>query len=358
MKILVTGGAGFIGSNFIRHILKNSPSNKIINLDKLTYAGNLENLTKGMCFAKGINSHPNPKKGRPSPFHIRERSNYKFIKGDICNSNLVKRLMSGCDCVINFAAESHVDRSILKPDEFIKTNFYGTYTLLEAAREKGVKRFIQVSTDEVYGSIEEGSSKETDRLLPSSPYSSSKASADLLALSYHTTYGMDVIVTRSTNNFGPYQYPEKFIPLFIINAIEGKALPLYGDGRNVRSWIYVEDNCKGISLLIRKGKSGEVYNIGSPDEAANIDVARLILKFLKKDESLIRFVKDRPGHDRRYSVDCQKIKSLGWKQKLDFEKMLEKTVRWYSDNRTWWMKIMKKKAAYQSYYRRQYGMKV
>ncbi|MBI3009126.1 MAG: dTDP-glucose 4,6-dehydratase [Candidatus Omnitrophica bacterium] len=335
MRILVTGGAGFIGSNFIRHILKRCPSYKIINLDKLTYAGNLENL-------KNVRSHPN----------------YNFVQGDICNPAVVRKLMSGCDCVVNFAAESHVDRSILEPDAFIKTNFLGTHILLEAARENGIKRFLQIGTDEVYGSIENGSFKETAPLLPSSPYSSSKASADLLALSYHTTYGMNVIVTRSTNNFGPYQYPEKFIPLFVINAIEGKELPLYGDGLNVRSWIHVEDNCRGIFLLMKTGKPGEIYNIGSSTEMANIKVARLILKFLRKDESLIRFVKDRPGHDRRYSVNSEKIRLLGWKELSDFKKMLEKTVKWYNENHSWWMKIRKKKDTYQNYYKRQYGGKI
>ena len=335
MKILVTGGAGFIGSNFIKHILKRYPSYKIINLDKLTYAGNLENL-------KNVTRHPN----------------YKFVKGDICNPALVHKLMSGCDCVVNFAAESHVDRSILEPDAFIKTNFLGTHTLLEAARENGIKRFLQIGTDEVYGSIENGSFNETAPLMPSSPYSSSKASADLLALSYHTTYGMNVIVTRSTNNFGPYQYPEKFIPLFVINAIEGKELPLYGDGLNVRSWIHVEDNCRGISLLMKMGKPGEIYNIGSSTEMANIKVARLILKFLRKDESLIRFVKDRPGHDRRYSVNSEKIRLLGWKELSDFKKMLKNTVKWYNDNHSWWMSIRRKKDTYQNYYKRQYGGKI
>ncbi|MBI3991240.1 MAG: dTDP-glucose 4,6-dehydratase [Candidatus Omnitrophica bacterium] len=320
MRILITGGAGFIGSNFIKYILKKEPKSKIINLDKLTYAGNLDNL-------KDIQCHPN----------------YKFVKGDICNRPLVNKLMVECEYVINFAAESHVDRAILKPDAFIATNYHGTYTLLEAAREKGIKRFLQISTDECYGSKLTGSFKETDPLQPSSPYSSSKAGADLLALSYYKTYGMDVLVTRSANNFGPYQYPEKVIPLFIINAIEEKELPLYGDGLNIRSWLYVEDNCKGIYFILKKGKAGEVYNIDANQEMANIKVARLILKILNKDESLIKFVKDRPGHDRRYSVDSRKIMALGWKPTSDFERMLEKTVKWYSDNRAWWQKIRKKK---------------
>jgi dTDP-glucose 4,6-dehydratase len=318
LKLLVTGGAGFIGSNFIRYILKNYPDYQVVNLDKLTYAGNLENL-------KDVEKNPN----------------YKFVKGDINDSSLVFELCQGVDAVLNFAAESHVDRSIKEPQEFVKTNVFGTNTLLLAAREAKVSRFIQVSTDEVYGSIKEGSFKEEDPLQPSSPYSASKAGADLLALSYFKTYRFPVLVTRSSNNFGPYQYPEKLIPLMITNALEDKPLPVYGDGMNVRDWLYVEDNCAAIDLVLHKGKEGEIYNIGAGNEYPNIQIVREILRILGKPESLIKFVEDRPGHDFRYSVDWSKVKSLGFEPKRSFKEALEETVVWYRENEWWWRPLKK-----------------
>ncbi len=319
MRLLVTGGAGFIGSNFIRYIIKKYPHYEIVNLDKLTYAGNLDNL-------KDIENNPN----------------YAFVKGDICDTVIVDELAKDVSAIVNFAAESHVDRSIADPSEFIRTNIDGTYNLLEATKRYNVSRFIQVSTDEVYGSIDEGSSKETDSLRPSSPYAASKAAADMLVLSYRVTFNLPVIVARSSNNFGPYQYPEKIIPLFITNALEDKFVPLYGDGMNIRDWLYVIDNCQGIDLILHRGREGEVYNIGGGNELRNIDLTRRVLKILRKPESLIQPVKDRPGHDRRYSLDCSKIeRELGWTPRFDFERALEDTVKWYVDNRWWWRKLKK-----------------
>ncbi len=313
MRVLITGGAGFIGSNFIRYIINKYPDYQIVNLDKLTYAGNLENL-------RDIERNPN----------------YHFVKGDICDQELVLDVLENVDVVFNFAAETHVDRSILSPDDFIVTNVVGTNTLLKAAKERGVERFIQISTDEVYGSISEGSFKESDSLKPSSPYSSSKAGADLLALSYFVTYRFPVIITRSSNNFGPYQYPEKFIPLMITNAFEDKSLPVYGDGKNIRDWIFTEDNCSAIDLVFQKGKEGEIYNIGAGNELENITVVREILKILRKPEDLIEFVKDRPGHDRRYSIDTSKIRALGWYPSHKFQEALKETIDWYLKNEWWW----------------------
>jgi len=320
MKILVTGGAGFIGSNFVHFMLKKYSDIEIVNYDKLTYAGNLDNLRD-----------------------IENDSGYTFVKGDVCDSKLVDEIVKqDIDQIINFAAESHVDRSIKSPGRFIQTDVYGTHILLEAARKFDTE-FIQIGTDEVYGSIERGSFKETDKLEPSSPYSASKASADLIAQSYYMTYGLAVKTTRSTNNFGPYQYPEKLIPLFIIDALRNKPLPLYGDGLNVRDWLYVEDNCEAIDIVRQKGERGEVYNIGSGNEKTNIEITRLILKELNKSESLIQYVKDRAGHDRRYSLDITKIKNLGWKPKHGFEEAMQKTIRWYVENRWWWESIEGKK---------------
>ncbi len=329
----MTGGAGFIGSNFIRHILNNYPDYHVTNLDKLTYCGNLQNL-------KDVDV-----KGRP---------NYTFVRGDITDAGAVENVMKEVDCVINFAAETHVDRSIMSATEFIATDVCGTYTLLEAARTHKIHRFIQISTDEVYGSIPEGAAaKEEDRLSPSNPYSASKAGADLLAMSYFITHGLPVIVLRPSNNFGPYQYPEKFIPLFITNALMDTPLPLYGDGKNVRDWLYVEDACSAIDLALHKGEPGEVYNISGENQKQNIDVARLILRELSKPEGLITLVKDRPGHDRRYSIDASKVEQLGFARKYEFEVSLKKTVEWYKENTAWWKEI--KSGEFKKFYEKQYG---
>jgi len=334
LKLLVTGGCGFIGSNFIRYILQKYPSYKIINLDKLTYAGNPENLKD-----------------------VEKNKNYKFVKGDICDKKIVDELSKDLDCIVNFAAESHVDRSILEPDAFIRTDIIGTHTLLEAVRKNGVPRFVHISTDEVYGSIESGSFTEASPLKPNSPYSASKAGADLLCRAYYITYKVPVIITRSSNNFGPYQYPEKIIPLFITNAIEDKPLPVYGDGLNVRDWLYVLDNCKAIDLVLHRGKPGEIYNIGAGNEIPNIELTKKILRILNKPESLIKFVQDRLGHDRRYSLDTSKIrKELGWKPEYNFDTALEKTVDWYLKNRQWWEKIKKKQKEFQKFYKKYYKM--
>ena len=313
MRVLVTGGAGFIGSNFIRYILDKHSDCRIINLDKLTYAGNLDNLRD-----------------------IEKNKNYTFIKGDICDKEIVGKLAKNCDIIINFAAETHVDRSIIDAGSFVKTDVFGTYVLLNAAKKFGIKRFIQISTDEVYGSIDEGSFKETDDLTPNSPYSASKAGADMLVMSYHTTFNLPTIITRSSNNFGPYQYPEKIIPFFILRALNNEFLPLYGDGMNVRDWLFVLDNCEAIELALHEGKSGEIYNIGSGNEMTNKELTLLMLKELNKPESLIKFVKDRPGHDRRYSLNCDKIRKLGWEPKHEFLDALKKTVQWYKDSEWWW----------------------
>lgn len=320
MRILVTGGAGFIGSNFIRYILNKHSDYKVINLDKLTYSGNLNNLKD-----------------------VRESKNYRFIKADICNKKAVDTAVKCSDFVVNFAAESHVDRSIKNSAEFIRTNIDGTRSLLDAARRHRIDRFIHISTDECYGDIRGGFSGEDDRLLPNSPYAASKAAADLLCRSYFKTYGLPVVITRSSNNFGPYQYPEKVIPLFITNAIENKPLPLYGDGKNIRDWIYVVDNCSAIDFILHKGRPGQVYNIGGDSQLRNIAISKQILKLLGKDNSMISFVKDRPGHDRRYALSSKKIESLGWKREYDFEEALESTVKWYMAN-DWWWKPLKRKA--------------
>ncbi|MCH8956115.1 dTDP-glucose 4,6-dehydratase [candidate division KSB1 bacterium] len=326
---LVTGGAGFIGSNYIRYMLKKHKDVEIINLDKLTYAGNLDNLKD-----------------------IEEDSRYTFIKGDICDEVLVNRIMTGVDVVVNFAAESHVDRSIGAPDDFIRTDVFGTFVLLEAARTNKIEKFIQISTDEVYGSIDKGSFTENDPLMPSSPYSASKTGADRLAFSYFVTYDLPVIVTRCSNNFGPFHYPEKLIPLFVTNAIENKSLPIYGDGKNVRDWIYVEDHCDGVEFVCQNGKLGEVYNIGGGNEKTNLEITERILKKLEKPQSLMTHVKDRLGHDRRYSIDCSKIADLGWQPKHEFEEALDKTITWFMENRWWWEKL--KSGEYLEYYTQQY----
>lgn len=312
MKILVTGGAGFIGSNYIRMMFRRYPDTEITNLDKLTYAGNPDNL--------------------------RDISNpgYTFIKGDICDPGVVNKAMEGTDVVVHFAAESHVDRSIKDGSVFVTTNVLGTNTLLNCALQSGVNKFIHVSTDEVYGSIDDGSFTEEDPLEPSSPYSASKAGSDLLAMSYYITYGLPVTITRCTNNFGPYQYPEKLIPLFITNLMEGKKVPVYGTGLNVRDWIFVDDHCSGIDFVFNHGRSGDIYNIGGGSELTNLEITYRILEMLGQDESSIEFVEDRKGHDMRYSLDCTKLKGMGWRPEYDFDKALESTVKWYMENRWWW----------------------
>jgi dTDP-glucose 4,6-dehydratase len=326
--ILVTGGAGFIGSNFIHLLLKNHPTVKTVNLDKLTYAGNPDNLRDIGCDPR-----------------------YEFIQGDIRDKELVSGIFGHVQGVVHFAAETHVDRSILDAGEFVLTDVFGTFILLEALRRSPqIEFFVHVSTDEVYGSRDEGFFKETDSLNPSSPYAASKAGADRLAYAYHVTYGLPVIIVRPSNNYGPYQYPEKFIPLFITNAMEGKKLPLYGKGTNVRDWLYVEDNCRALDLVARRGTIGDAYNIGANDEWMNVDVARQIVKLLGKKRDLIKLVPDRLGHDRRYALNCRKLRALGWKPRVAFEEGLEKTVTWYVENEGWWRKIKEKSAEFKSFY--------
>jgi len=330
VRLVVTGGAGFIGSNFVRFMLRRYDDLEVVNLDKLTYAGNLENLRD-----------------------IDDDARYTFVKGDICDAAVVRGALRGADAVVNFAAETHVDRSISGPQDFISTDVLGTHTLLEAVRELEIARYVQISTDEVYGSTETGSFTEESDLAPSSPYSASKAGADLLVLAYHRTFGTPVLITRSSNNYGPWQYPEKIIPLFITNAIDEQALPVYGDGLNVRDWLYVDDNCAGIDAVLRKGALGEVYNIGGGNEVKNLALTRQILKLLGKSPELIRFVSDRPGHDRRYAIDSVKLQTLGWRPATPFATGLERTVSWYRDNPGWWRKI--KSGEWREYYEQQYA---
>ncbi|MFH2068634.1 MAG: dTDP-glucose 4,6-dehydratase [Candidatus Omnitrophota bacterium] len=310
MKILVTGGCGFIGSNFIIHVLQKHPGDSIVNLDKLTYAGNPANIAE-----------------------IADSRNYSFVRGDICDKKLVSEIMDGCDAVVNFAAESHVDRSINGPEPFLQTNFLGVGVMLEACRKLKIPRFVQISTDECYGSIAQGSADEEAFLRPSSPYSASKAAADLLCLAYHTTYHLPVLITRSTNNYGPRQYPEKLIPLFISLALSGKPVPLYGNGKNQRDWLFVEDNCRAIDLVLRQGKEGLAYNIGSGNNLTNREVAKSILTLLDAPLSLIQNVPDRPGHDWRYAVNRDRIKTLGWQPVVNFQEGLKVTTDWYRTHR-------------------------
>ncbi|PFT66356.1 dTDP-glucose 4,6-dehydratase [Bacillus cereus] len=334
MKVLVTGGAGFIGSNFVRYMVKKYPEYNIVNLDSLTYAGNLENLKD-----------------------IEELSNYKFVKGDIADRQFINQLFKEekFDYVLNFAAESHVDRSITNPDIFIQTNIQGTQVLLDAAKNAEVKKYLQVSTDEVYGTLgETGYFTEETPLASNSPYSSSKAGADLLVRAYHETFGLPVNITRCSNNYGPFHFPEKLIPLMIINALNDKQLPVYGDGLNVRDWLHVEDHCQAIDLVLHKGKDGEVYNVGGNNERTNIEIVKTILKALDKPESLIKYVTDRPGHDRRYAIDATKLREeLGWSPKYNFDTGIEQTIKWYLENQDWWKNIIS--GEYQEYFKNQYA---
>ena len=326
--LLVTGGAGFIGSNYVHYVLKQYKNVRIINLDKLTYAGNLDNL-------KDVEGNPR----------------YEFIHGDIRDKDLVTPLFQRVQGVVHFAAETHVDRSIMDAGEFVLTDVFGTFVLLEALRRTPtVEFFIHVSTDEVYGSRDEGFFSEDDPLNPSSPYSGSKAGADRLVFSYSVTYGLPIIIVRPSNNYGPYQYPEKFIPLFVTHALEGKSLPLYGKGTNVRDWLHVEDNCRAIDFVIRKGMAGQAYNIGANNEVRNIEVARRIVSELGKSRDLIRFVPDRLGHDRRYALDCRKLRKLGWKPEVEFKEGLAATVHWYAENESWWRRIKERSAEFKSFY--------
>jgi dTDP-glucose 4,6-dehydratase len=330
MRLLVTGGCGFIGSNFIRYTLAHHAEDRVVNLDKLTYAGNPANLAD-----------------------VEKDERYSFVHGDIGDADLVRDVTRGVDAVVNFAAFSHVDRSILDADEFLRTNVLGVRVLLDAARSLRVPRVLQVSTDEVYGSIATGAATEATPLAPSNPYSAAKAAGDLLALAYWKTHGVPVVLTRSSNNFGPYQYPEKMIPLFITNALENHTLPLYGDGLNVRDWIYVLDNCAAIDLVLRQGREGEIYNIAGGHEVANVTLTHEILRLLGKPDSLIKLVADRPGHDRRYALDATKLWELGWTPRYPFGSALEATVRWYREHDAWWRPL--KTGEFRAYYERQYG---
>lgn len=334
-NILVTGGAGFIGSEFVRHMIATYPDYHVVVLDKLTYAGNLDNLAP-----------------------VKDNPRYHFERADIADREAVERIIEQyqIDTIVNFAAESHVDRSILDPDAFIQTDVVGTYVLLDMVRLKGVERMLHVSTDEVYGDVAEGYSVESDPFAPNSPYAASKASAELMVRAYYQTYGLNVVVTRGSNTFGPYQYPEKLMPLFITEAIDDRPLPLYGDGMQVRDWLYVKDHVTGIDTVLHHGKAGEAYNVAGENEQHNIDVVRGLLKALGKPEQLIKHVQDRPGHDRRYAMNCDKLRALGWQRQYTFEDALQETVKWYIENEWWWRKI--KTGEYLEYYRAQYAARL
>ena len=329
-RLLVTGGAGFIGSAFVRRTLQRHPDVRITVLDKLTYAGNLANLEP-----------------------VANDPRYRFVLGDINDPAIVDEVAADVDAIVNFAAESHVDRSIEEPDAFIQTDVHGTFTLLEAARRHGHERYLQISTDEVYGNVPTGSSLEADPLRPRSPYSASKAGGDLLVQAYATTYDLPALITRASNNYGAYQYPEKMIPLFVTNALDGEPLPLYGDGLQIRDWLYVDDHCDAIELVLERGEPGEVYNVGGGNELTNIDLTRRILELTGRDMALVRRVPDRPGHDRRYSVDCSKLRALGWRPAHAFDDGIAETVAWYREHPDWWRPL--KSGEYLEYYRRQYG---
>jgi dTDP-glucose 4,6-dehydratase len=331
-RVLVTGGAGFIGSNFARHLAARRPDWEIVVLDKLTYAGRRENLAD-----------------------LEGRRGFSFVRGDIADKEAVAAVLPGCAYVVNFAAETHVDRSLYDAGSFIQTDVYGTFVLLEEARRaSGLEMFVQISTDEVYGSVESGSSRETDALMPRNPYSASKAGADRLAYSYFATYGLPVIVTRASNNYGPYQYPEKVIPLFVTHALDGIPVPLYGDGMNVRDWLHVDDHCRAVEMLMESGRPGETYNIGGGNEVRNIDLTRRILALVGQPESLIRPVADRPGHDRRYSLDCAKLRAMGWAPQVPFEEGLRRTVEWYRAHEAWWRPIKEESPAFRDHYQKHY----
>lgn len=333
MKLLITGGAGFIGSHFIRHLMSRPDIDFILNLDKLTYAGHLDNLRE---FSKN--------------------KRYRFVRGDIANAPLVERLVKGMDAIVNFAAETHVDRSIQDAAPFLTTNVIGTQVLLEAARKAKLPKFLQISTDEVYGDILRGAADESHPVEPSSPYSASKTAADHLVLAYHRTFGLPVLITRAANNYGPYQYPEKFLPLFITHALQGQPLPLYGDGLNVRDWLHVADHCAGIEEVLRRGRVGGIYNIGTGKGYTNLAVAKMLLRHLGKPESLIQFVKDRPGHDRRYAMSVAKMKrEFGWRPKIDFRRGFGELVDWYIAQRSWWEPILRRSKVYKAYYAKQYA---
>ena len=322
MKLLVTGGAGFIGSNFVHGVLEREPQCSLVVLDKLTYAGNPENL-------RGLEAG-----GR-----------FRFLRGDVADPAAVEEAMAGCDAAVHFAAETHVDRSIQNASDFLRTNIQGTHTLLEAARRSGLKKFVHISTDEVYGSLQEGEASEESPIRPNSPYAASKAGSDHLVRAYHVTYGLPAVVVRGSNNFGPRQFPEKFLPLLITHALEDEPLPIYGDGQYVREWIFVEDFCEAIVLVLNKGKPGEVYNIGSGDRRVNLDVVSMILQKMGKPSSLIRHVTDRLGHDRRYAISSRKLKALGWSPRHSFEAALDETLQWYRTNEAWWRPLKKKSSA-------------
>ena len=331
-NILVTGGAGFIGSAFVRHMVAAYPNYNIVCFDKLTYAGNIDNLLP-----------------------VSDEENYRFERGDVADRSAVSRVLRDfrIDTVVNFAAESHVDRSILDPDAFIHTDVVGVYILLDEGRKHGIERFCQVSTDEVYGDIEDGLSLESDRFLPNSPYAASKAGGELMTRAYHVTYGMDIVITRGSNTYGPYQYPEKLVPFFATEAIDDRPLPLYGDGKQIRDWLYVDDHARGVDCILHFGAAGEAYNLAGENQRINFDVTTRILELLGKPVSLIRHVPDREGHDRRYAMSAEKARALGWRRQFDFDTGLESTVRWYQDNEWWWRKI--KTGEYLEYYQQQYA---
>jgi dTDP-glucose 4,6-dehydratase len=331
-RILVTGGAGFIGSNYVRFLLKSAEVNEVRVLDKLTYSGNLRTLDR-----------------------FKEDPRFSFIRGDICDADIVSRAVEGCDAVVNFAAETHVDRSLISPADFIRTNVHGAWVLLEAIRRQPGTRMVQVSTDEVYGAVMTGHSIESDPLHPRNPYSASKAGAEMMAIAYAETHGVDVVTTRGSNTYGPFQYPEKFIPLMITNVLEGKPIPVYGDGKQIRHWIHADDHCSGIHAALTAGESGQAYNIGSDSERTNLEVAERVVELLNASKELITHVQDRPGHDRRYALSSQKLRELNWEPAWTFEEGLAATVSWYLDNRSWWEPI--RDASFDAYYSMNYGQR-